>query len=244
MAATKAKTNKAGTSTTLPTLDDFIDFIESQLRILTRQNRSGAEQFERHEHNLATLRNVAHPLTPTKFKLAIDGLADDQPDRAAELTGILRRVGQFLRRIAKFANQPERLSTEADAVALHRYQVAKGQLDELRDEWAELRTGDLATVAAIAGGKGKADDAPSVRIRRQSKETLMIQTIQKCPESAGWSASKWAEHLGVKSGTVKGYMSWANIMRMRIAEKFRRQEADEGRSPRPKNRRRKTVKAD
>jgi hypothetical protein len=72
-------------------------------------------------------------------------------------------------------------------------------------------------------GKSKQDSAPA---KKKGGEPKMIKHLHSDPESLNWSARKWGEFLGVQAGTVKGYMTWDNLVmtarKLRQAERAAR----------------------
>ncbi len=241
--AAKTKAKAKTKSATFPELAAFVERIDAILANHTTANTDRPERFGRHSATRTAVERYIYPLAEMNLKFAIEEMTEEHPDQADKLHGTSRRIGKFIARLRRFENRPERSANHPDAAEVVRYEVAARQLRELKGDWNELKANDLATLATIASGETPTD-AKAATPKRTSKELMMLQTTQTIQESEDWSASRWGEHLGVKAGTVKGYKTWKSIMRLRKYRELECMERDEERAPRPRNRRRKTAKAE
>jgi hypothetical protein len=85
---------------------------------------------------------------------------------------------------------------------------------------------DMQALRSIAEARGQRDESeiqtrPDTKTakkvkRKPSVNARMLETMQRNPESHGWSASRWAGHLKCAKSSIAGTPTWKDLALVRV----------------------------
>jgi len=98
-----------------------------------------------------------------------------------------------------------------------------GEIFEYARAWVD-RQDILRKRAGTAGQKvaNEGPETPDASPRKATVNAKMLNTMEKKPQSIGWTVAKWAEYLDCSPGAVHKTTAWTQIMESRETAKIAR----------------------